>query len=418
MFFNIWKECWHALRRNRTRSLLTMLGIVWGIATVTLLLAYGNGFREKFLTAFEAFGKSAVIVWPGQTSNQAGGERAGREVRFEQEDVDAIRQEAPLVKHICMEVVRHGTAVSYQERNIDALVRGVGHVYGEIRNQVASEGRWLSAEDEGERRRVAFLGGKLRKRLFSGRPAVGETIIIHGVRFTVIGTMDNKLQLSNYFGSDDQSIYIPLSTMADIKDIRYASVLVFSTISPRFEEDAIYQVRQILGRRQRFAPNDQRALTTFGRSEFRPIIDGITIGLQTLLTFIGLLTLGIGGVGVTNIMLVSVEERVREIGLRKALGAKRAHIRLQFLMEAMALTLTAGVIGMGLSWLIAMAVGPLPLLSALFDDDTGKGDLILRVDQRAMLLSAAFLVLTGLLSGWIPAARAAKLDPVEALRYE
>ena len=192
---------------------------------------------------------------------------------------------------------------------------------------------------------MAVLGNKIRQKLFSGRPAVGETITIKGVRFTVIGTMENKIQLSNYFSSDDESVFIPYSAAAELWNARYGSVMVFSAISPQFEMQAMDQVRAAIGKKQGFSPTDKRAIQMFGRQEFRPIIDGLTIGLQGLLLFIGILTLGIGGVGVMNIMLVSVNERIREIGLRMALGARRAHIRWQFLCEALVLTVGAGQLG-------------------------------------------------------------------------
>jgi putative ABC transport system permease protein len=296
-----------------------MAGIIWGIVTVTLLIAYGAGFRHALVSAFEAFGKSAVIAWPGQTSAQAGGERAGKKIQFEQADVDLIRAEDSFVRYACLETVSR-PALTYNERNATAAVRGVCPEYGEIRNEVPDEGRWISREDQAERRRVAVLGNKIRQKLFSGRPAVGETITIQGVRFTVIGTMENKIQFSNYFSSDDESVFIPYSAAGELWNTRYGSVLVFSALSPQFEPKAMDQVRQSIGKRQSFTPSDKRAIQMFGRQEFRPIIDGITIGLQVLLLFIGILTLGIGGVGVMNIMLVSVNERVREIGLRMALG--------------------------------------------------------------------------------------------------
>src|SRR3954447_21912746 len=180
MFREISLQAWDALKRNPTRSFLTMAGIIWGIVTVTLLIAYGGGFRAALVHGFEAFGKSAVIAWPGQTSMQAGGERAGRKIRFEQADVDAIRAEATLVKYACLETVNRPPLV-YRERAASAAVRGVCPEYGEIRNEVPDEGRWMTSDDYSERRRVAVLGNKIRQKLFSGRPAIGETITVQGV---------------------------------------------------------------------------------------------------------------------------------------------------------------------------------------------------------------------------------------------
>ncbi len=418
MLTEIIREAWVALKRNYTRSLLTMLGIVWGIATVTLLIAYGNSFRNILVGGFDAFGKSVVICWPQQTSEQPGGQRAGKKVVLEQADLDMVKATSPLVKYACLETVRR-PGIAYQDRLVGtAAIRGVCPEYGEMRNEVPSEGRWLNASDEIERRRVCFLGGRIREQLFSGRPAVGETVSIAGVRFTVVGVMARKIQLSNYFSSDDESVWIPYSAAGDLWNTRYAAVLVLAPIAPQFEKKAMAQVLAAIATRQQFSPTDKKAFQMFGRDEFRPVIDAITIGLEVLLTFVGALTLGIGGVGVMNIMLVSVEERIREIGLRRALGAKKIHIKLQFLAETLLIMLLGGAIGVIVSYVVAAAVGTLPLMGPLFEDDSGKGDIHLHISRMTLAVSTMVLLFVGVISGLVPAMRASKLDPVEALRYE
>jgi len=394
-----------------------MLGITWGIAAVALLIAYGRGLRSVVVAAFDAFGKGAVICWPAQTSEQAGGQRAGKHVVFEKADLDLVRENVTLVRTACLETVRW-LPISYGDRLANTAIRGVCPEYGEMRNEVPSAGRWISPEDVLERRRVVFLGARLREKLFSGQPAVGETVRISGTRFTVVGTMDRKIQDSNYFTSDDESVWIPYSTAGDIWNTRYASVLVFEPLAPRFEKEAMRQVREEVAKRQRFSPTDERAIQMFGREQFRPIIDGITIGFEALFTFVGALTLGIGGVGLMNIMLVAVEERIREIGLRRALGARRWQIQLQFLAEALVITAIGGAIGIGLAYAASAAIGPLPLYGPLYEDTSGKGDIHIYISLGTVGVSTAILIFVGLLSGLAPAIRASHLNPVEALRYE
>ncbi len=338
-------------------------------------------------------------------------------MRFELADLDAVKSEATLVKHACLETVKW-LPIAYGDRLANTAIRGVCPEYGDMRNEVAVEGRWINASDELERRRVVFLGSRVKNQLFSGRNAVGETVEIGGVRFAVIGVMDKKLQLSNYFTSDDRSVFIPFSAAGDLWNTRYPQVLIFEPVAPQFEKKAEAQVLAAIATRQGFSSTDKKAIQMFGREEFRPIIDGLTIGLQVLLLFIGALTLGIGGVGVMNIMLVSVDERIREIGLRRALGARKWHIRLQFLAETMLMMLLGGVIGIILSYVLSAVLPMLPLLGPLFEDTSGKGDIRLRISAMAVMGSAIVLLIVGVFSGMIPALKASKLDPVEALRYE
>src|SRR5499427_1418314 len=410
-------DAWHALSRRRLRSFLTMSGIVWGIVAVTLLIAYGGGFRAVLVHGFDAFGRTAVVCWPGQTSEQPGGQRAGKRVRFEQADLDKVRQEATLVKIACLESVKF-LPISHGGQLANTAIRGVCPEYGDMRNEVPAEGRWINAADVVEHRRVAFIGGRIREQLFGGRPAVGEDVQINGVHFTIIGIMDRKLQLSNYFTSDDRSVFIPYTAAGEIWNTRYASVLVFAPVAPQFEKRAEAQVLAAVADRQSFSATDKKAIQMFGRQEFRPIIDGITIGLQVLLTFVGALTLGIGGVGVMNIMLVSVDERIREIGLRRALGATKRRIQAQFLTEALVMMLAGGALGIILAYGIAAATPNLPLLGPLFEDTSGRGDVRLGISAGTVFLSTCVLLVIGVICGMVPAVKASRLDPVEALRYE
>jgi putative ABC transport system permease protein len=417
MLEEIVKQAWSSLRRQPIRSCLTMLGIVWGIVAVTMLLAYGAAFREVLMYTFDSFGHDAIVCWPGTTGEQAGGERAGHVVKFEQADVDQVRATATLAKQVCPETVKF-LGLSHEERSTSTAIRGVCPAYGEMRNEVALDGRWLDADDEVNRRRVVFLGALIKKKLFAGLPAVGETVRIGGAAFTVVGVADRKFQQSSYFTSDDQSAWIPYSTAGDLWDTKSASVLVVEPIASELDAPVRKQVLAILGERQHFSPTDKRAIRFISLADFRPIVVGISYGLELLLLFVGLLTLGIGGVGVMNIMLVTVNERIREIGLRRALGARRRHIRVQFLTEALAMTLAGGAIGVLISVGIGAAVGTLPFLGPAYEDTSGRVDIHMSISWEILVASVAVLVVVGVLSGFVPAMRAARLDPVDALRYE
>jgi putative ABC transport system permease protein len=417
MLEEILRQAWISLRRQPVRSCLTMAGIVWGIVAVTMLLAYGTGFRRVLMGTFQAFGHEIILCWPGTTSQQAGGERAGHVVRFEQADIDEIRANASLVKQLCPETVKF-LGISHSERSTSTAIRGVCTEYGEMRNELPTAGRWLNSDDQVNRRRVVFIGALLAKKLFAGMPAVDETVRINGTPFIVIGTMDRKFQDSNYFASDDDSAWIPYSTAGDMWDTKSASVLVATPITPDADLRAEKQILAALAERQHFSPTDTRAAPMDSASEFRPFYELIGYGLEFLLLFVGLLTLGIGGVGVMNIMLVTVNERVREIGLRRALGARRRHIRWQFLAEALALTMAGGLVGVLMSVGIGGLIGTLPFLGPAYEDTSGKVDIHMRVSWEILAASIGVLFVVGVLSGLVPAIRAARLDPVEALHYE
>ncbi len=415
---SIFREAAQALRFNRQRSLLTTISLAWGVACFVILYSYGDGFHVALQVAFRQVGQDLVLMFSGQTSTQAGGERAGRKVRLELTDVDAIRDAVPTVAAISPEMMMGGMTVTRGYRTNTTMVRGVQPAYARIRNESMGTGRWFEPEDELQKRRVAVLGGKAAEKLFGEIPPEEEEISINGLRFTVIGVLKTKTQISNYNTPDNECVFIPFETASLYRDLKYPSDIVWMPANPVFREQAVREVRATLARIHNFASNDERAVRFIVFNEFMRVVDTMGLALQVLLGFIGSLTLAIGGVGLANIMLVSVTERTREIGVLKSFGATRRSILAQFLLEAMAIVTFGGAIGVVVGWSLTSLIGTLPLLGPLFHDTTGTGDIHLQISKFAILTSTVMLESIGLVAGLLPAVRAARLDPIDALRYE
>ncbi len=399
------------------RSVMTVLGITWGIASFILLTAYGDGFARAMLLGLSYFGDNVVVIWNGQTSMQAGGARSGRPIRTQPEDVEIIRQRCTLVKRVSPEVYDN-LQLRWGDRITNAGIRAVNDEYGPIRGMFMLEGRFLNADDLANMRRVVVIGYDLKQKLFSRAPALDQDIFINGIRFSVVGIVKKKIAISNYFDQDDNCAMIPINVMGIMRDIRYNSVLVFQPVSGAMENAAVRQVRQVLGETHKFNPADQKALIFDRFSEGFSIINGLNTATKGLLTVIGIFTLAVAGVGIMNIMLFCVQERTKEIGVLKALGAKKRHIRLQFLGEALALSVIGGILGYVMAVLLANWIGAIPFLSELFEDKSKQGDIWLIVDTRLFISSFVTFLVIGLLSGTWPAVKASRLDPVEALRAE
>src|SRR5215472_4101853 len=358
------QEAYTAMRHNRRRTALTMLGMAWGIATVVMLLAYGDGFGQACANIFANFGTKLVIVVPGKTSMQAGGQKSGAPVRFTQEDVETLATNLPQVTHITGEVSKQSTNVQYENRDFTFPVSGNDPNVFDIRSLKLDQGRVYNMEDQVQRGRVAVIGSEAKEKLFSGRNALGERIRLDGISFEVVGVLAAKMQE----GNDDinRVVYVPFSTMSDLKSTHYLDTIWFNYQTPEYQkiEPA---VRSILAGQHKFNESDREA--------------------------------------------------VRVFNVQKALGARRRYILMQFLAEALTITFMGGVLGVLLAYIVALSVGRLTLYSA-FAKNGEAGDIRLIIQPATLIASTVILGAVGLISGMIPAFRASRLDPIESLRHE
>jgi len=424
--FEILKQTLAALWAQKLRSFLTMFGIVWGITSVILLVGLGIGFNRDQRERMKGLGTDIAIIWGGKTGAQAGGYAAGREVRLNVGDAEAIRQQCLLIKAVSPEL-SHNVAEVSQYNAANATVHGIWPEYQDFRNLHVNAGRQLSVEDETTQARVALLGSKIRQQLFPGKPALGQTLALNGIPYTVVGLLPEKQQNGSYGDRDFNLIFIPFSSMErDLPPIAHIATeaavdpdagferghinnLVVQPVDPAQHEAALREIYQVLGERHHFNADDKEALSIWDTLEGAEMTDRIFGAMTLFFGVVAVLTLALGGIGVMNIMLVAVTERTREIGIRKALGARSRDIERQFLAESAIITLLSGGAGLALGIGVCVAARYIPLPDFVPHPV---------VSAAAVISSLITLALITVFAGTYPARRARDLSPMECLRTE
>jgi len=405
-------------RAHKMRTFLTMFGLVWGIASVIILVGLGRGFVVDQKKHMESLGKDLVIIWGGRTSTQVGGRAAGREIQLNVDDAELIRDECYLIKNVSPELRRTIPEVSQYNLANRGIV-GMWPSYQDFRSLKISEGRLITDEDEREGRRVMVLGSKAYRQLFPGQPAIGATVLVKSMPYSVVGVLEEKKQNSNYSGPDNDYLFAPYSAVS--RDFPppekpgvgitrgYLDDIVFEVGDPEEHEAAVLQVRRTIARVRHFDPLDKDALfiwdTMDGAKQLAKIFRVVTLFFGC----VAVVTLCLGGIGVMNIMLVSVTERTREIGTRKAMGATKRDILRQFFAESAMLTIASGLLGffLGMGTCIGMQALPLP--------DFVPHPVVSPISIVVSILTLSLITVT---AGMYPAQRAANMTPVESLRYE
>ncbi|OQX94896.1 hypothetical protein B6I21_08275 [candidate division KSB1 bacterium 4572_119] len=408
-FFTTIGEFLRDLRAQKLRTFLTIFGIIWGTVAIVVLLAFGNGFQKQTMKTMRGIGEDIILLFPGQTAKAFEGMGTDRWIRLREEDAYLIKNEISLVKDVSPEYSTWSTALRVETRTRTPNITGIIPVYADMRNIIPQKGsRFINEIDMKLKRRVVFLGNELADYLFAGENPVGKYIYVGHTPFIVIGIMQPKEQDSSYNSRDKDRAFIPTSTFTALFGHRYVNNIVITSTHPNVSPLVKTKIYEVLGKKYRFDPTDEEALSIWDTHEFQTMVLGIFIGINTFMAIIGAFTLTVGGVGVANIMYVVVQERTKEIGIKRSVGAKKRHILGQFFLETFFIIFIGAFIGAIISILLIFLVSMLPI-----DEFVGTPTL----SPWVALIAISILGAIGFLAGFFPARKAANLDVIDCLRW-
>ncbi|MBD3403905.1 FtsX-like permease family protein [candidate division GN15 bacterium] len=404
-------------RKQKKRITLTLVALAWGTMSIMLLLAFGEGLHRQMSLNQRGLGSNLAVMWGGQTTKPFKGLGKGRPIRFLKEDPEYIAERIPELKHVAGEYHRWGVTVRYGDEVLSEHVTGIHPSFEEMRYHLPQVGgRMINQIDMEKRRRVAFLGWDLNERLFGDEDPIGKQILVNDMPFTVVGVMAEKMQTNSYSGMDEDNLAIPSTTFKAVFGDPWLDNIVYQPYDKADMPHIERQLFEVLGAKYKFDPTDERALSIWDVVASQQEFTNIMIGIKMFLGIIGSLTLLIAGVGVANIMYVSIKERTREIGIKMAVGARRSLILSQFLVEALMITFTGGALGMAISYALTEGFKRMPVNPGTADvlEFMGRPTVSFEIGMAVIIILGAM----GLLSGLFPAMRAASVNPVESLRYE
>lgn len=407
-FISFFSEFFADLRAQKMRSFLTMFGIIWGTVTIIVLISFGLGFKKQSMINMHGMGESISVMFPNRTTKPYHGFGIGRQINLTEEAASIIQAKVRDIQSICPEYIGMQTPVRYATNITTPGITGIYPVYEQMRNIIPVQGgRFIDTLDVAARRRVVVLGSEVKNYLFGDKDALGKIVYVGQTPFTVVGVMQPKNQNSSYYMRDQDRIFIPAPTYTAMFGTPYITDLVYKASAVSRTADVEQEVREALGEKYRFDPDDKDAIFIWNTADMDKILLYITVGFTLFLGIIGSFTLGVAGLGVANIMFIVVSERVKEIGVKRAVGARKSTILIQFFAETFMIVGLGAAIGFLLGWGIVSALQLIPV-----KDYVGTPEISLPV----VLSTMSILAMIGLSAGMMPARRAANLDVVECLR--